>query len=71
MTVWIAWAPENDLEVRAAYNALGIGETIQISPETVTGGFYLAGSSVITIEQARSLPHVAASDHRRTEWVSA
>lgn len=56
MTVWIRWLPENDAAVRAAYVALGIGETIQAAPLVLGDGSYLVGSSVLTMEQAATLP---------------
>lgn len=56
MTVWVRWLPENDAAVRAAYDALGIEETIQASPLVLDDGSYLVGSSVLTMEQAATLP---------------
>lgn len=65
MTVWIRWTPATDAAVRAAYEALGLGETIQANPTVLADGSYLVGSSVLTMEQAATLPAEEAS----TEWL--
>lgn len=68
MTVWIAWAAEDDAEVRAAYDALAIGETIQRYPETDAEGRLMVGSGGLTLEQAQTLPQLLHAGPERPSW---
>lgn len=69
MTTYIRWLPHDDVAVRAAYEALDIGETIQTTPNVLTDGTYLVGSSVLTEAQAETLPIIEHSSTWKPEWV--
>lgn len=63
MTIWISWDAVNTDAVRAAYDALGIGETLQANVPTYNNGTAVVGSDVLTIEQAATLPVTVHTEH--------
>lgn len=67
MTIWLEWDGRKDVAVRRAYDASGIGETIQDVPGR-SSGRYLVGSSRITERQARSLRDVIVHLEYPGDW---
>jgi len=70
-TVWLEWAPKFTTTIRTAYDAMGIGETLQANiPVDVTGKRCLVGSSVLTLDGANELREATkgGTGYKLTVW---